>query len=198
MTDLPPHVKAVAARIGEDPVKLAACRRAMYSFTKEAYSIFGGTKPTGAQRVLGTIAGVAGGALLGAAGLTLKSKYDQWVTGMPTEAHTEANRELGKMHARSAFMNARAGQLSGQHDKVLKELLRTDSVISDANKDLMSSSFNTMTKFAPNLAADVNAARSFLRASAESGSGPSFATLQTLADAERSIQQVGGIAAGGK
>lgn len=200
MTTIPPHVLETAKRIAADPVKLAASREVTYKFTKVAagYSIFGGIKPTGAQRVLGTIAGVAGGALLGAAGFALKDKYDEWSKGMPTEAHTEANKELGRMQARASFMNSRAGMLSGTHEKVLKELLRTDSVISDANKDVMTSSFTTMTKFAPNLAADVNAARSFLRASAESGSGPSFATLQTLADAERSIQQVGGIAGGGK
>jgi hypothetical protein len=200
MSNIPVHVQKIAQRIAKDPVKLAACTTVFQEFTKTAgkYSIFGGTELTGAQKVLGAVAGGAGVALLGAAGLAVKNQYDQLIAGMPTEAHTEANKELGRMHARASFMNSRATLLSGTHTKILKELLRTDSVISGADKDVMASSFTTMTTFAPNLAADINAARSFLRASAESGSGPSFATLQTLADAERSIMQVGGITGGGK
>jgi len=196
MTDtLPRHLHHVAAAIAADPVKLAASRNVMYQFTKVA-AIFGGVKPTGAQRVLGTIAGGAGVALMGAAGLSLADKYKKHMSGMTTETEEAAHQELGKMYARKDFAAANSKMLGSDHTSVFKDLVKSDELIRDADRSLMTSSFNTMTRFAPLLASDPSAARSFLRASAENNSGPSFATIQTLADAERAVQQVGGVGGG--
>ena len=198
MTDtIPRHVQRIAATIAADPVKLAASRNAMYQFTKQAgVGIFGGIKPTGSQKVLGNIAGGAGVALLGVAGLSLANKYKKFTTGMTAETEEEAHKELGKMYARADFAAANAKGLSGAHASVFKDLVKSDELIKDADRTLMTTSFNTMTRFAPLLASDHSAARSFLRASAENNSGPSFATIQTLADAERAVQQVGGVGGG--
>mgnify|MGYP006957734063 FL=1 len=99
MTDtIPRHVQRIAAAIATDPVKLAASRSAMYQFTKVAAGgIFGGAKPTGGQRLLGQIAGGAGVALLGVAGLSLANKYKKYTTGMTTETEEAAHQGLGKM-----------------------------------------------------------------------------------------------------
>ena len=198
MTDtVPRHVQHIAATIAADPVKLAASRNAMYQFTKlAAGGIFGGAKPTGAQRLLGGIAQGAGVALLGVAGMSLADKYKKHMTGMTTETEEAAHQELGKMYARADFANMHAKSLTHTHANVFKDLIKSDELIKDADRGLMTTSFNTMTRFAPVLASDPSAARSFLRASAENNSGPSFATIQTLADAEKAVQQVSGIGGG--
>ena len=72
------------------------------------------------------------------------------------------------------------------------EHAQQDEIISRADPALVHSSFETMKRFAPNIAADPNAVKSFLRESASWGAGPSYATLKNLADAERAVAGAGG------
>lgn len=199
---IPQHVLDTAARIAKDPVKVAAYQTVTSNLPKLASlagDLFGATsKPSGVQKLIGSIAATTGAGLLGAAGASLYNKLNKATTGQTAISQDEADKELGRLNARATFATSRSLLLTKHHDEVLKSLIKKDPLIKDADKDLVHSSFNTMAKFAPNLAADENAARSFLRTSIESGMGPSFATLQTLADAERSVQQAGGISLGGK
>jgi len=200
-TPIPQHVLDTAARIANDPVKYAAYQSVVNNLPKLATlstNLFGGAEITGTQKVLGTIAGGVGAALLGVAGTSIYNKLTALTSGKGLLTHQEEDKELGKLNARATFAAGRAILLTKHHDTVLADLMKSDSIIKEAPKSLVLSSFKTMAKFAPNLAADENAARSFLRTSIESGSGPSFATLQILADAEKSVQQAGGISFGGK
>ncbi len=200
-TQIPKHVLDTAARIANDPVKCAAYKTVTANLPKLAglsSDLFGGSKTTGTQKLLGTLAATTGAGILGAAGASLVNKMTMLTAGKSHTSQEEEHKELGRLNARASFAAGRSLLLTKQHESVLQHLMKHDELIKDAPKTLVLSSFKTMSKFAPNLAADENAARSFLRTSIESGSGPSFATLQTLADAERSVQQAGGISFGSK
>jgi len=105
--------------------------------------------------------------------------------------HDERHKETGKLTAQSNFKADSLLRLSSQHDKVFKEVLK-DDVVRDADQKLMQSTYQTMKRFAPNLAADQNAARSFLREHALYNTGPSYAALKNLADAEQAVARAGG------
>jgi len=191
-------------RIATDPVKMAAYAGGLPQvFTKTAGIARTATKnlsvaqkllgEQGPQKVLGTAAGTALGGLLAFAGTSLHDKYIEMRHGHP-DAYKEENKELGKLRARMNFKNQAVLQLEHEHKKVFTDLMKEDEILQSAPKGLVASSFDTMKKFAPHLASDINAARSFLRTSVESGSGPGFSTLKTLADSEAAVQSAGGMA----
>jgi len=107
----------------------------------------------------------------------------------------EVNRETGKMNAKQIFKGQMLTALEPKHKLVFNTLTHEDDIISKANKKQMKSTFETMKLFAPNLAADENAARSFLREHATYDTGPNYATLKSLADAEKMILDAGGFLA---
>ena len=100
--------------------------------------------------------------------------------------------ETGKLTAQKDFKTMSLLRLQPQHANVFKTVMK-DDVIRGADHSLMKSTYDTMKRFAPNLAADDNAARSFLREHAIYGAGPSYAALKNLADAERAVASAGGI-----
>lgn len=101
------------------------------------------------------------------------------------------DRELGKFQAQQELKDKQRVVLEPQHQMAFAKA-RQDEVIGGADPKLMQSSFDTMKRFAPNLASDPNAVRSFLRESAVFGTGPSYATLKNLADAEKAVVGAGG------
>lgn len=83
--------------------------------------------------------------------------------------------------------------LEPKRKELFERLLKSDPVLSDAvhrnpdAKGLLLEAYGTMTRFAPSLALDVNAVRSFLREAVLGGSGVNYATVKNLVDTERSI-----------
>lgn len=71
---------------------------------------------------------------------------------------------------------------------VFKDLAANDDILSQADPSSLQDSYHTMVRFAPTLATDPNAVRSFLRESVLYGSGPNVASIKQLADAERASQ----------
>lgn len=65
------------------------------------------------------------------------------------------------------------------------QLQQEDDVLAQADPQSLQEAYHTMVRFAPTLATDKNAVRSFLRESVLYGSGPNVVTIKQLADAER-------------
>ena len=107
------------------------------------------------------------------------------------ETREMRDKELGKFQAMQEIRQYQGTHLAPLHDAAFAKA-QADEVIGRADPTLMQSAFGTMRKFAPNLAADHNAVTSFLRESAAFGTGPSYATLKNLADAEKSVVNAGG------
>lgn len=95
----------------------------------------------------------------------------------------------GLMRDMAAKATAAIGNLgqSAARNALLKGLKKDDSVLSEADDKSLMKSYHTMQRFAPVLATDENAVRSFLRQSVMSGNGPDFNTIKLLADSERAV-----------
>lgn len=70
---------------------------------------------------------------------------------------------------------------------VFKTLQKEDDVISQADPQQLAEAYHTMVRFAPTLATDKNAVKTFLRESVLYGTGPNFVSIKQLADAEKSV-----------
>ena len=134
----------------------------------------------GLDTAIATSGAVAGGALM-----------SQLLGASGAEAKQEAQRELGRYSAQQEIKAQQKQLLAPQHHAAFADA-QQDDIIAQADNQLMASSYETMKRFAPNLAADPNAVRSFLRESATWGTGPSYATLKNLADAEKAVASYGG------
>lgn len=146
----------------------------------------------------GTLAGMPADALTKGTGAALTGLGGAFgahlmspISGGGGAAAEQAQRELGKFNGQQAIKQQQSAALAPQHDVAFHQA-QQDEVIQQADPSLVASSFATMKRFAPNLAADPNAVRSFLRESATWNSGPSYATLKNLADAERAVAGAGG------
>ena len=142
----------------------------------------GGALHTGISKAM---EGVGLGVGAGVAGLAGAAAFGS------AETREMRDKELGKFQAMQEIRQYQGSHLAPLHDAAFAKS-QQDEVISRADPALMQSSFNTMKKFAPNLAADHNAVTSFLRESAAFGTGPSYATLKNLADAEKAVVNAGG------
>ena len=70
-------------------------------------------------------------------------------------------------------------------ENMFEQLQQEDDVLSQADPQSLQEAYHTMVRFAPTLATDKNAVRSFLRESVLYGAGPNVITIKQLADAER-------------
>ena len=134
--------------------------------------------------------GVTAGAV--GVGSALGGALTKSLTG-DSQTHEYAQREVGKFEGQREIKGQQMIMLAPQHDAAFS-MATKDSIISQADPHLVHSAFETMKRFAPNLATDPNAVRSFLRESATWGEGPSYATIKNLTDAERSVASTGGAA----
>jgi hypothetical protein len=73
------------------------------------------------------------------------------------------------------------------HAAMVQNLSASDGTISRADPALLANAYHTMQKFAPTLATDENAVRSFLREAVMAGNGPDYASIANLAKAESAI-----------
>ena len=81
----------------------------------------------------------------------------------------------------SGFMKSRAGL------SIFNELRKEDEEIAGADQSLLTDAYHTMVRFAPTLATDKNAVKTFLREAVLMGTGPNVVTIKQLADAERAV-----------
>jgi len=70
---------------------------------------------------------------------------------------------------------------------VFQMLQKEDEVISQADPQQLAEAYHTMVRFAPTLATDKNAVKTFLRESTLYGTGPNFMSIKQLADAEKAV-----------
>ena len=173
-------------KIAESPEKVAMLREVIGSpgrlMQKTAGSEMGPLASV-ATKIIGT----AGGAALVAGGSLLANKF---LHNAPDTAQSRAS-ETGKLQAQRTFKLEQTAALAPAHEQVFS-MLQKDEVIKDADKSMVKSTYDTMKKFAPNLAADVNAAKSFLREHVLYGTGPSYASLKNLTEAEQAVAKAGG------
>jgi len=80
---------------------------------------------------------------------------------------------------------------SSAREAIIKTLKKEDPILAQADDKELMEAYHTMVRFAPTLSTDKNAVRSFLRTAVMSGSGPDFATIRQIADAERSVTSKG-------
>lgn len=73
-------------------------------------------------------------------------------------------------------------------DEVFKLVHKDDQILRDADRTELESAFDTFRAFAPTLATDPNATRSFLREAVTSGGGVNYNTINLLARTEAAIQ----------
>lgn len=146
---------------------------------------------SGAHKVLQTAVGamIAGGTM-GLGSMVFDKAKDHFMGSQDAEKARHV--ETGKLQAQSSFKLHSLASLSQAHTAVLKKVMQ-DDIINKADSALMHSAYGTMKRFAPNLAADENAAKSFLREHAIYGTGPSYAALKNLADAEQAVARAGGV-----
>ena len=76
---------------------------------------------------------------------------------------------------------------SMQRKNVFDQLQEEDDVIARADPAQLEEAYHTMVRFAPTLATDKNAVKTFLRESVLYGTGPNFVAIKQLADAERAV-----------
>jgi len=74
-----------------------------------------------------------------------------------------------------------------QRASVFEALRNEDDVISQADPQQLAEAYHTMVRFAPTLATDKNAVKTFLRESVLYGTGPNFMSIKQLADAENAV-----------
>jgi hypothetical protein len=70
-------------------------------------------------------------------------------------------------------------------ENMFEQLQQEDDVLAQADPQSLQEAYHTMVRFAPTLATDKNAVRSFLREAVLYGAGPNVITIKQLADAER-------------
>jgi hypothetical protein len=66
-------------------------------------------------------------------------------------------------------------------------LQQEDDVLSQADPQQLSEAYHTMVRFAPTLATDKNAVKTFLRESVLYGTGPNHVAIKQLAETERAV-----------
>lgn len=184
-------------KIAQSPHKVRALQLAPHVLVKTAakgdllLKMFGDAAgQTGFQKILQKVTeGVAVAGAIGTGVLAASHLEDKFLGNADQAKAT--NSEIGKLNAQNQFKTQMVLNLSPIHKAVIKNVL-TDEVISNADKGMITSAFETMKRFAPNLAADENATRSFLREHAIYGTGPSYASLKNLADAEQAVAKAGG------
>lgn len=80
-----------------------------------------------------------------------------------------------------------------RRNTIFSTLLQQDVVLHDAvqrnplNLDVLKEAYATMSRFAPSLAVDVNAVRSFLREAVIGGGGVNYASIKNLVETEKAL-----------
>ena len=88
----------------------------------------------------------------------------------------------------SKMVHAPAEMMAGKERQSIFDLLKKeDDVIARADKQQLAEAYHTMSRFAPTLATDKNAVKTFLRESVLYGAGPNPMAIKQLAEAEEAV-----------
>ena len=93
-----------------------------------------------------------------------------------------------------AFDGAMGLPNARQQNKSFTNLMQSDEYLTEASKaekDMLSRAFQTMRRFAPELASDEFAVKNYLRESLMASNGPDYATISNLARSNRDITDRG-------
>ena len=120
----------------------------------------------------------------GLGGLLSRVKADETAANRVVEelSKTLATRAVGAFD--SALAGAKERAKSPVRRAIMARLAQEDEIIGSANPEDMLRAYKTMSKFAPTISTDINAVRSFLRASAGHDGGIDPLTIKGLAEAE--------------
>lgn len=81
-----------------------------------------------------------------------------------------------------------------QQSQMMNQIMSSDDMLQDAtpeDRELLSRAFQSMQKFAPELASDEFAVRNYLRESLMASNGPDYSTISNLARANRDVTDTG-------
>jgi len=145
--------------------------------------------------------GALGEPVLSAAGQKIRKAIYPSITDRvkaDEEAVTSFSKEVGKRVGEktvnlfadmlSKTVQAPVNAFQRQAQRSVFETLKTeDDVLAQADPQQLLETFHTMVRFAPTLATDKNAVKTFLRESALYGTGPNFVGIKQLADAESAV-----------
>lgn len=132
---------------------------------------------------------VAGAALVGGGGYLAGKALDRWdESGDRLQAE---RKQLGELSGAQRFRREGLQKLVPLHTEIEQSLANDPHFAKINNPDLVRSTYSTMRRFAPYLAADPAIARSFVNMHVLSNEPPSYATMKTLADAEQSVNKAG-------
>ena len=70
---------------------------------------------------------------------------------------------------------------------IFNQLSQEDEVLAQADPTQLEDAYHTMVRFAPTLATDKNAVKTFLRETALYGTGPNYTTIKQIAEAENAV-----------
>jgi len=167
----------------------------------KGFKIFGPTALIG-----GTVLGldILGKPLLERLGYKARAEAYPGVTGLPARVRmdelaaesfaTSVGKQvgigsialLGDMISKAVHVPAEL--MAGKERQSIFDLLRKeDDVIARADKSQLAEAYHTMARFAPTLATDKNAVKTFLRESVLYGAGPNPMAIKQLAEAEEAV-----------
>jgi hypothetical protein len=180
---------------GEDSMKTASMGG---GFGEAAASMLGGGN---IGKILSVLAGTAAAPFAQIPGQMMAHKLQQPSLQdlFKTEMVKATGKELGSgaVNLFGKALGGAADAIGGMGDgsarnTIIAQLKKEDPVIAKADTKLLMEAFDTMVQFAPTLSKDKNAVRSYLREAVLTGSGPNYATIKMLADAERAVTGGGG------
>lgn len=99
---------------------------------------------------------------------------------------TETVGLLGNVLSTAIGIPGQVGQRMTRRS-IFDMLKQEDDVIAQADPQQLEEAYHTMARFAPTLATDKNAVKTFLRESVLYGTGPNFMAIKQLADAEQAV-----------
>lgn len=157
----------------------------------------------------GTLLGldIIGKPLLERLGYKAREQAYPGITGLPARVRMDevaaeqfaksVGNEVGKSSVGllgdllSKAITAPAKVLAGRERQSIFDILQQeDDVIGRADKQQLAEAYHTMARFAPTLATDKNAVKTFLRESVLYGTGPNPMGIKQLAEAERAVTSI--------
>lgn len=122
---------------------------------------------------------------------------DEFLKGVSHQGGKETAglvRQLVEQTSGQAADAAKSVPRGHQQSQMLQRIMGSDDLLRDAtpqDQELLGRAYQTMQKFAPELASDEFAARNYLRESLMAANGPDYATISNLARANRDITDQG-------
>lgn len=124
---------------------------------------------------LGKPAATVGGLMAGGALAAFGKELGSMGAGLLRDIAAKAQSTIGSVATGAA------------QQAILQQIKAEDSVLAEADDQALMEAYHTMTRFAPTLSTDKNAVRSFLRQAVMNGTGPDYASIKLLADAEHAV-----------